>query len=418
MPFTDVPGQLSRLRVKVSQVPGEPYPAAGLRAGELAMNAADGRLYARGPGGSQVVLQGELSPYWKSANAESWPVFRKSMEDTVAEARRVPPSFAQIGTGAPPFSSSVWCVVTLPDGENVFFAYRNNSGNTADMPCYLYNTRANTFTVLPYTIKANQIYGAALLPNGRIFLLSWNSFYPCYVLEPYSGETTVVDKSWQPGGSQVFTNGCVTLPGGDVVITPSGALGKFVPVFRWQTNKVDLIPNSLAVKSHRSGQLMPDGRVIFFGMGSTSTSQLDVFDPASERLERVVEDAGFYHRGGGLMNDGRIMVVAYEAPFIPRVFDPSDNSLTPCAGGAVPKKAWSAIPTPLGLTAICGDLEVWLYDTETGVQETLACASTGPIMTRGGIMACGPGGHVGMATAWDKDFSEDVLLSGYINRNP
>jgi hypothetical protein len=416
MPFTDVPGQLSRLRVKVSQVPGEPYPSAGLRTGELAMNAADGRLYARGPGGSQLVLQGELSPYWKSANAESWPVFRKSMEDTVAEASQVPPSFSQIGTGAPINGTSVATAVTLPDGENVFLSYRNNAPITWEHPCYLYNTRANTFTVLPYTIRVNQFYGAALLPNGRIFFTSWNGSYPCYVVEPYSGETTVVDMSWQPSGGQVFTNGCVTLPGGDIAIVPTTAIGKFVPVFRWQTNKVDLIPYSVDVKSHRTGQLMPDGRVIFFGIGSAK--QLDVFDPASERLERVVEDAGFSQRGGGLMNDGRIMVAAHEAPFIPRVFDPSDNSLTPCAGGAVPGRAWSAMPTPLGLTAICGDSEVWLYDTETGVQETLACASSGPIMTRGGIMACGPGGHVGMASAWDKDFPEDVLLSGYLNRNP
>lgn len=417
MPFKDVPGQLSRLRVKVSQVPGEPYPAAGLRTGELAMNTADGILYARGSGGSQVVLQGELSPYWKSANAESWPVFRKSMEDTVAEASQVTPSFAQIGTPNPP-GDAVWSAVTLPDGENVFFAYRNNTALTAEMPCYLYNTRANTFTALPYTLRMNHIFGAALLPNGRIFLSSWHGSYPCYVVEPYSGETTVVDMSWQPAGVQWFSNGCVTLPGGDIAIVPDIGIGKFVPVFRWRTNKVDLIPYSVAVKGHRTGQLMPDGRVIFFGNGNTASNQLDVFDPASERLERVAEDAGFVHRGGGLMNDGRIMVPAYLAPYLPHVFDPSDNSLTPCAGGVVPGGAWSAMPTPLGLTAICGSNEVWLYDTETGIQETMACPSTGPIMTRGGIMACGSYDYVGMASAWDKDFSEDVLLSGYLNRNP
>jgi len=148
--------------------------------------------------------------------------------------------------------SGFWGGVTVPDGRVVFCP--------TDSKTYVgvYNPILNNFTTYPGPSSgvSNQYYGATLMADGRVCFPN-QGVANIGIFNPNTNGWSTVPDSTTRSGQQ---GGCL-LPNGLVVMNYT--------IFNPITNTITAIPN---VTNYQNPVLVPDGRVIFPPMGSTTNA--------------------------------------------------------------------------------------------------------------------------------------------------
>lgn len=328
MPYIDQKGP--RIRVKVSDTPGEVMEPDGLHAGEIAINTADAKIYFKAPGGSRGVITGSLSPFWKEANDKTWPAYQAGYQaafDSGSISASAPVTELD-GLGTDIFS---WMIAMDSTGERVYFWPNKYSASTDLYPNpYYYDLAANQLVeVTGMPQLPHHCFGMALLPDGKFLGVPYVN-NTGFLLIDFDNKTVEevgdyrVDGTWSVNGYAVMSNG-------DIMGTPLAGLA--MPVYKWRTKETYVLTDELpGVGNNRCGELLPDGRVILHKNGNTG--QLVVVDADSGEFQ-LSPDLPYSTRSGAVLPDGRYFVTPYNSDTaVPVIYDPVANTLTEIAGGA------------------------------------------------------------------------------------
>ena len=420
MPFKDVTDKLARQRIKVSHTPGEVAFPDGLRTGELALNAADGILYARGAGGTFLTWQAKIANYW-TAYQESVLATIASSSLGAAEYKAMP----DVHSGQPPFMYNE--LARLQDGRLCVFGYDSTIPNDPQTPT-LWDaaTDATTATVTP--VASRWLFATATAANGRILCPSWRD-NNTVSLDTVTGELT--DLGFPPP-AQWSHNGTFYLDPwrNKVGISPDNNLGE-VRVWDSHQNSISVQSTFNQLGGIRSGIFLPDGRSFLFrGKAGGSSFRAVIYDPFTRQMHYGAE-LGQHFDCGCLMVDGRVLLAPYANPgattLTPKIYDP----VTDTVESAAPMTAadlgyiYGCLLTPSGHYLMQSSANAFnhIYDPEVGVVRT----DTDPISSRAHTPVYGNDGWVVSRRyysgdlpvayrAWSGSFTNEVLNSPFFSK--
>ena len=425
MPYKDAPGRLSRLRIKVSQTPGEVAPPDGLETGELALNAADGVLFARGVGGTRLTWQAKIADYW-TAYQESVRATIASTSLEAAEYKAMP----EVLPGRPPYMYNE--LARLHDGRVCVFGYDSTIPNDPQRPTFWDTATEDIFGSEHLTPVASRwLFATAAAANGKILCPSWRD-NNTVSLDTVTGELT--DLGFPPP-AQWSHNGTFYIDPGknEIAITPDNGLGE-VRVWNSLRNSISVQSTFNQLGGIRSGVFLPDGRSFLFrGKAGGSSFRAVIYDPWTREMHYGAE-LGQWFDCGCLMTDGRVLLAPYANPgatsLTPKIYDPATDTVESAAPMTRPVAAdlgqiYGCLLTPSGhyLMQSSGNTLNHIYDPEVGIVRT----DTDPKSSRAHTPVYGNDGWMVSRRyysgdrpvayrAWSGSFTNEVLNSPFFSK--
>lgn len=180
------------------------------------------------------------------------------------------------------------------NGDVVMAPYRS----TNDVQ--IYSSSSNTCYTISGVSSVNAGYGgAALLPDGRVFLVPQAATAPRIVDVV---NKTVTTPSWSGSGGFV---GGIPLKNGDIFCVP--AYGRTTALIYEPLTNTYRTPSGTypAPGETSSGRLLPDGRVFIAPRGATSAY---VYDPDTDTVSTLPGFTSTYYQGVVLLGDGRVFM--------------------------------------------------------------------------------------------------------------
>lgn len=454
MPYRDDQGHTSRLRCRHSTVPGEKIGVNSLKAGELAVNAADATLSLAGNGGTVGTVLAERSPNGNMIVGDaSWPVIQASIQSTIASANTA--AYEEKVCPTPTGwngSCSATAGVTMDDGRRVVFWYDNNSKTTPTKP-FVWDVEANTIDENFFDDSAllvwYSVFDPAMASNGAIVCPGWQAAYgPVRLLFPDG--TCYVFPEDAPGkaASDWHNNGTFYMNGtrSRVALTPDAG-NPWIAFYNAGSGKMDRVANnwndSGTSPALRSGIVLPNGKTMLH-RGRTSGQYYAVYwDQAIGEVVNTFSTTPIpYCDTAAVLPDGKVLAMPLANPHVdvitPVIWDPEDTSRNAIADAAViDQTAYAAnaafygcLLSPLGTVILsasspAGNTNFLNYDPAVGIAGEFGTAANDTRMIQltyaGADRSWVVGSHgVGYPArawrAWDAGFDAEVLKSAFMGK--
>lgn len=451
MPYRDDQARTGRLLCRHSNEPGELLAAGSLKPGEIAMNAADGKLMLPGQGGIVDTITATRSPNRNMVISEaSWPVIQSSIQatlqttNTAAYEEKVCPT----PTG---WNSNCMAgpVAHAWDGKVVVFWYDNAVKTTPTKP-FVWDVESNTIDDDYFDDSALRpwysVFDPVMASDGAIVCPGFTNGYgpvrllfkdgSCFTFPADAPGLAVAN--WYNNGT-FFMNGTRTRVG----ITPDGG-NPWIAYYNANTGKMERVANNWNDKGTspalRAGITMADGRAWLQRGRYNGTFKVAIWDQAAGE---VVEGASVpvFADTAAVLSDGNVLIMPLANPhtdiITPYIYNKDSGAVT--AAATFDQTAYGSnaafyglLLTPLGSLAVTGSsgsnpLNILEYDPLSGVLGEFGTqADTNRRQHQLSYVGI-PGGWVtgingvqGAAPfawrAWDQGFDLEIINSAFMGK--